>query len=628
VANCLICKQVINRNEESAEMFSGSVHVQCFAPYVDEKKLKILINVRCYAIGDTVAVTPVIRELRRIYPNATIDVITVYPDLFKYNTNVNKIFDRNKVEPSVIVDDYVIILDPFDSTKQLQCVTHSVEYSSKSALEKSLRISDWWLEVNYSRENRTKAKEIANISNNDNIILIHPHRTEWDTRNWGVELMAPLVAKLKEGYPHHRIISIGGKRKDTPYVLDNYVGIDGVENLYGKLSLLETVALLDVPQIKLLVTPDTGTLHLGATARELPIVGIFTLIHPEYRTPVRKNVFGYKFKGVSQEGCNCTYDSKSLVFDNKLKNCPKKTFLDNSYSAALPVETKITGLKNYDSSINWDEKILKRQIAKELNRFQESFLPCFPTVDKVFSACVELLGKPKKTKNIAAPKILELNDVTLAACAFNSENYLKLVYEAYCTFEGWLKPYEFIFFHNIPIDLNKYPKLKKARLIHFEIENFKNYSKFIIKDLHKHYTTKHCMIFQYDGFPLNPDAWDNSFLDFDYIGAKWWYPDRNVGNGGFSLRSRKMSEAAAEIILDEECHPEDDTICRKYGKTLSALNFKFAPDDIADKFSVEYASSYKSQFGFHSAHQAQIISQILEKKCSNEKLFNFLKTIS
>jgi hypothetical protein len=89
-----------------------------------------------------------------------------------------------------------------------------------------------------------------------------------------------------------------------------------------------------------------------------------------------------------------------------------------------------------------------------------------------------------------------------------------------------------------------------------------------------------------------------------------------------------MSEAAAEIILDEECHPEDDTICRKYGKTLSALNFKFAPDDIADKFSVEYASSYKSQFGFHSAHQAQIISQILEKKCSNEKLFNFLKTIS
>lgn len=627
MTNCLICKQAFNKDEEIADIFSGAAHVQCFAPYVDEKKLKILVNIRCYAIGDTLAVTPVLRELRRIYSQAVIDVVTVYPDIFKYNTNCNKIYDRNKVEPSSLVDDYAIILDPFDATKQLQCVTHSVEYSSKSALEKSLKVSDWWLEVAYSREDKTKAKKIANISNTDNIILIHPHRTEWDTRSWGTELMAPLVEKLKAGYPQHRIISIGGKRQDTPYTLNNYVEISGVENLYGKLSLLETIALMDLPQIKLLVTPDTGTLHLGATAQELPIVGIFTLINPEYRTPVRKGVMGYKFKGVSIPGCNCTYDAKNLIFENKLKKCPKKTFLENLYSADIPTEHKLVGLKNFDSSVPWEEKLVKRQVAKELARFQDNYLPCFPTVDDVFKACVGFLGKPKKPTKAPDSKILELSDVTLTSCAFNSQKYLDLVYNAYCMFESWLKPEEFVFFHNIPIDLKKYPKFKNARLVNFEIENFKNYSKFIIKDLHKHYTTKHCLIFQYDGFPINIDGWDNSFLDYDYIGAKWWYPERNVGNGGFSLRSRKLSEAAAELIPGGECHPEDEAICRNYGKNLKALGFKFAPDEVADKFSVEYASSYKNQFGFHSALQAQIIMQMLDKKCANPKLFDFLKTI-
>jgi hypothetical protein len=43
---------------------------------------------------------------------------------------------------------------------------------------------------------------------------------------------------------------------------------------------------------------------------------------------------------------------------------------------------------------------------------------------------------------------------------------------------------------------------------------------------------------------VNPAAWDPEFLDWDYIGAKWFWAEagKRVGNGGFSLRSYKLLE--------------------------------------------------------------------------------------
>jgi hypothetical protein len=66
------------------------------------------------------------------------------------------------------------------------------------------------------------------------------------------------------------------------------------------------------------------------------------------------------------------------------------------------------------------------------------------------------------------------------------------------------------------------------------------YSHFVLKSLLPHVTTPHVLLIQWDGYVVNPAAFDPAFLDFDYIGAKWfWYDDgMRVGNGGFSLRSR------------------------------------------------------------------------------------------
>ena len=111
----------------------------------------------------------------------------------------------------------------------------------------------------------------------------------------------------------------------------------------------------------------------------------------------------------------------------------------------------------------------------------------------------------------------------------------------------------------------------------------------------------HVLVVQWDSWILNPATWTSDFLRHDYIGAPWWYGDEcDVGNGGFSLRSLRLMnflrDNAAEFPIG---HPEDDAICRRYGLRLKALGFKFAPVELARRFSVERSMRWLSPFGFH-----------------------------
>lgn len=125
------------------------------------------------------------------------------------------------------------------------------------------------------------------------------------------------------------------------------------------------------------------------------------------------------------------------------------------------------------------------------------------------------------------------------------------------------------------------------------------YCLFVLNELYKYVDTKYMLLFQTDGFILNPFAWKDEFLDYDYIGAPWWYQDaNNVGNGGFSLRTRRLMEAVALDDAIIKAHPEDHCICRTYGDYLKGKGFTFAPDHLARAFSVEQ-EKWTGQFGFH-----------------------------
>jgi hypothetical protein len=115
--------------------------------------------------------------------------------------------------------------------------------------------------------------------------------------------------------------------------------------------------------------------------------------------------------------------------------------------------------------------------------------------------------------------------------------------------------------------------------------------------------TSHYLMIQWDSWVIDPDAWDPLWLQWDYIGAPWpWHRTYRVGNGGFSLRSRRLAEHLAEHSERYPLvHPEDDALCRSYRPMLEAEGFRWAPDSVAQRFSFERGHPTSPTFGFHGA---------------------------
>jgi len=161
--------------------------------------------------------------------------------------------------------------------------------------------------------------------------------------------------------------------------------------------------------------------------------------------------------------------------------------------------------------------------------------------------------------------------------------------------------------------------------------NFLEYNRMMIKDLHKYFETSYCLIVQADGFIVNADLWKEEFLEFDYVGAPWpdkvqvnpgnWFlhlEKNRVGNGGFSLRSRKLVETTAKINFNSLKFPiksEDIIICHYLYKEMIDNGIRFAPPKLAAQFSIEsldnlYGQDINSVFGFHGKH---LMSHFLKK---------------
>ncbi|MFL6734647.1 MAG: DUF5672 family protein, partial [Sphingomicrobium sp.] len=115
-----------------------------------------------------------------------------------------------------------------------------------------------------------------------------------------------------------------------------------------------------------------------------------------------------------------------------------------------------------------------------------------------------------------------------------------------------------------------------------------DYSRFILRDLAAHIDTSHALCIQWDGFVLDGACWDPGFLDFDYIGAVWpqFRDGHNVGNGGFSLRSKGLLELCRELHLNGS-EPEDLVIGRWNRPELEARGIRYAPEAVARRFAYE-----------------------------------------
>lgn len=176
------------------------------------------------------------------------------------------------------------------------------------------------------------------------------------------------------------------------------------------------------------------------------------------------------------------------------------------------------------------------------------------------------------------------------------------------------------------------------------LKSLVEYSRFVIKELHQYITTDYCLITQNDGFIINPEQWDQSFFNYDYIGAPWTeklhfffegkvvegkaigvldLSKNQVGNGGFSLRSKKLLDLCSQIDFDDLntfSKSEDLIICHYLYDWFVEQGIKFAPLDVAVNFSFEQPIkeypyiSYENTFGFHGKnHLISVLANLSER---------------
>lgn len=127
-----------------------------------------------------------------------------------------------------------------------------------------------------------------------------------------------------------------------------------------------------------------------------------------------------------------------------------------------------------------------------------------------------------------------------------------------------------------------------------------DYSDFLLARLPDYVATSHCVVAQWDGHVLDARRWQAAFLDYDYIGASWPQFDdgHDVGNGGFSLRTRNLMELCRDPLF-APVHPEDVAIGRTNRAWLEEQGMRFAPRDMADAFAAERTGDPQNTFGYH-----------------------------
>lgn len=126
------------------------------------------------------------------------------------------------------------------------------------------------------------------------------------------------------------------------------------------------------------------------------------------------------------------------------------------------------------------------------------------------------------------------------------------------------------------------------------------YSNFVLTKIADYVTTSHCLLVQWDGHVIDASRWRPEFLEYDYVGASWpqFDDDHDVGNGGFSLRSKQLMEACRDPDFVSH-HPEDLAIGRTNRAWLEARGLRFAPRNVADLFAAERAGDPATSFGYH-----------------------------
>jgi hypothetical protein len=145
----------------------------------------------------------------------------------------------------------------------------------------------------------------------------------------------------------------------------------------------------------------------------------------------------------------------------------------------------------------------------------------------------------------------------------------------------------------------------------------------------QHYVeTDFALCIHHDGYVINPNAWRDRWLQYDFIGAPWpasahpchpgksEFPHGRVGNTGCCLKSKAFMRATAELrdlFIQSSKRPDqygqqysgDAFCCQHQRPALEQRGITFAPIEVAAAFAwesniEEIPGDRPNAFGFHN----------------------------
>lgn len=308
--------------------------------------MKILI-IRLSSIGDIILTTPILKQLKRKYPNITIDFLVLnnfkdsisgldyidnliifhkeksdsFKGLIKLGKELSKnnydyVFDlHNKLRSFIIsknINSQVLVYPKRKLWKSILVKLRLIKYHADDTIVKNYFKPFNFMGIFYENEDLTfpfSKKNLLSVSKYSSHFIMAPGASK-ETKKWTIEGFGTLAKKLYDEY-NIKTILIGGDSDFPRCEKINKISNNSCINLAGKLSLKESGALLSVS--KLLITNDSGPFHISRGVK-CPTYVIFG--------PTDPNMFEYdNYNKLIYSNVKCS--PCSLHGDLK---CPKSHF--------------------------------------------------------------------------------------------------------------------------------------------------------------------------------------------------------------------------------------------------------------------------------------------------------------
>ena len=178
-----------------------------------------------------------------------------------------------------------------------------------------------------------------------------------------------------------------------------------------------------------------------------------------------------------------------------------------------------------------------------------------------------------------------------------------------------IKPARTILFTNVILSLKDEIEIVQIPVLHGKVD----YSRWIMRELWKYIETDFVLITQWDGFVTCADAWVDEFYEYDYVGSPWIYEHgRNIGNGGFCLKSKRLCHILGTDPFIEILHPEDQSLGILYrGYLEQKYQIKFPDEELADKFAFELKEPIQKTFGKHGVFHPEYKEVVVVRRLSS-----------